>query len=353
MDALAARSTTYDFAYSLASYTSKSLGPMLLGRYPSETERTFEHFDRFSKNLPFLQERIQESKIRTVSIQGYWYFFMKTYGFERGWDVLNHTAAPRVIAIEGDSTSNGDELATEAISELEKLAQSEEQFFFWTHWVDPHAEYVKHEEFDYGKDARERYDGEVSFVDQQVGRVLDALSRFQLDKKTIIIVTSDHGEAFGEHGLIRHGFEVWEELVRVPLIVHVPGMPARRVKARRSLIDVMPTVLEAFALSVPTSGAHAMRGTSLFRDVLADKNAPLVERPVLVDMPKGPHNKERRAFYEGNMKLITSSGRVLGLYDLESDPGEKKDLSEDDVKVKAIRDSMDLFLSGLEERKAH
>src|SRR5690606_21225703 len=117
-----------------------------------------------------------------------------------------------------------------------------------THWVDPHAEYVPHEEFDYGSSPRERYDGEVSFVDAQIGRVLAALQEHSLDDSTVILVSSDHGEAFSEHGMIRHGFEVWEELVRVPLILHVPGAPPRRIAERRSLIDLVPTILQTFEL---------------------------------------------------------------------------------------------------------
>src|SRR5690606_11988931 len=133
-------------------------------------------------------------------------------------------------------------------------------------------------------------------------------------------VTSDHGEAFGEHGMIRHGFEVWDVLSRVPLVVHVPGVPPRRVEERRSLIDVAPTILEAFDIQVKPGGDDFIRGTSLLRDVLAPEDAELEVRPVLVDMAEGPHNKERRAFYLGDLKLITTNGRVLGLYDVKDDP---------------------------------
>lgn len=352
LDDFAARSTVFERAYSLASYTSKSLGPMLIGKYPSETKRTFEHFDRFAKEDPFLQERIQATGIRTISVQGYWYFHFKGYGFERGWDELDSSATPRVIAIEGDTTSNGDEVRERTIEHLNALSKSGEQFFLWSHWVDPHAEYVPHAEFDFGADSRERYDGEVAFVDEQVGKVLAALQSQGLDKNTIVIVTSDHGEAFGEHGLIRHGFEVWEELVRVPLLVHVPGAEPKRVPARRSLIDLAPTVLEALSVPLPEGSDERFRGTSLLRDVLAARGSAPEERPVLVDMPEGPNNRERRAFYEGDLKLITSAGRVLGLYNLAQDPGETKDLSDDPALVEKIRGSMDEFLDGLVPSRA-
>ncbi len=349
LDKLAADSTVFERAYSLASYTSKSLGPMMIGRYPSETARTFEHFDRFPKTIPFVQERLQKEGIHTVSIQGYWYFFFKSYGFERGWDVLDSSAAPKLVAIEGDKTSNGDELADAAISQLETLAKQEKRFFMWTHWVDPHAEYVAHEEHDYGSEARERYDGEVSFVDHQVGRVLAALRRLSLADETVVLITSDHGEAFGEHGMIRHGFEVWDELVRVPLILHVPGAEAKVVHERRSLIDVTATILDQFEVQVKETENEWLRGTSLFQDVFTPAGKEIATRPILVDMPEGPHNQQRQAFYTGDLKLIVSRGRALGLYDLSSDPDEKKDLS-DDVKLLAkMKDELDRYLARLRE----
>jgi arylsulfatase A-like enzyme len=166
-----------------------------------------------------------------------------------------------------------------------------------------------------------------------------------LEDKTMVIVTSDHGEAFAEHGMIRHGFEVWEELVHVPLIVYVPGAEARRVSVRRSLIDVSPTIAQAFGLDLKEAD---FAGSSLLADILASKESGAEVRPVLVDMPQGPHNQERRAFYSDQYKLIVSAGRVLGLYDLEKDPGEKNDLSEDSALLAQVRQRYDAFASELQ-----
>lgn len=345
LDGLARRGTVFSRAYSLASYTSKSLGPMFLGRYPSETIRTFEHFDRFDPSVPFLAERLQSAGIKTVSVQGYWYFFFKGYGFERGYDIVDSKAAPKVVSIEGDKSANGDKVATQAIERLGELWAQPGRSFAWVHWVDPHAEYVRHQGYDFGPGERERYDSEIAFVDAQVGRLLGALDESPARERTVVIVTSDHGEAFGEHGMIRHGFEVWEELVRVPLILFIPDVPSRTIAARRSIIDMTPTVLEL--LDVPSVETDVIRGTSLLRDVELAKPEDAKERPILVDMPEGPHNKERRAFYEGHHKLVTSQGRVLGLYNLDDDPGEKTDLSKDTELVARMKGSMAEFVAGL------
>ena len=344
LDELAKRCMAYERAYSLASYTSKSLAPMLIGKYSSEVARTFEHFDRFGKSESFLQERIQRAGHLTASVQAYWYFFLKGYGFERGFDRLDKEAAPKLIAVDGDATVTGEKLAERTVATLEGLDAHPGRFFAWAHWVDPHSEYVAHEAFDFGASSRQRYDGEVAYVDAQLGRVLDALAARPFGAKTAVIITSDHGEAFGEHGMIRHGFELWEELVRVPLLVCVPGAPPGRVTVPRSLIDLAPTVLELLDVPAP---AGELRGVSLLRDVGAAQPA---ERPVLVDMPRGPNNQERRAFIVGSHKLITSAGRVIGLYDLAADPAETNDLSSNPSLVDAIQAEFRAYVAKLSVR---
>src|SRR5690606_37394622 len=91
-----------------------------------------------------------------------------------------------------------------------------------------------------------------------------------------------------------------------------------------------------------------MSGTSLLRDILTPLDAANQQRPVLVDMPQGPHNKERRAFYTGDHKLIVSSGQVLGLFDLSQDPQEKNDLSADPSVLAPIRTAYDEFVGKLQ-----
>jgi choline-sulfatase len=349
LDALAKKSTVFENAYSLASYTSKSLGPMLIGRYGMETHRGWLHFNRFTRADTFLSERLQKAGIRTISVQGHWYFF-KNYGFERGYDVIDTEATPADQPIEGDRSSNGDKLSDRIIAQLDQPELETKQFFLWSHYIDPHAEYVPHEGFDFGHRGRERYDGEIAFVDHHFGRVLEALEKKSFAKRTVIIVTSDHGEAFGEHDLYRHGFELWEELVRVPLVVYVPGAEPRRVSVRRSTIDVAPSVLELFGIAPPAPDAKdAFRGESLLPDVLPPAGHVPVSRPLYIDMPAGPYNDERQAYIENDLKLITSGGRPLGLYDLAKDPGEKRDLTDDASRLKPMLEKTKAFRRSLDE----
>jgi arylsulfatase A-like enzyme len=349
IDALAKKGAIFAQAYALASYTSKSLGPMLIGRYGSETHRGWLHFNRFTREDTFVSERLQRAGIRTIGVQGHWYFF-KNYGFERGWDVLDTKATPADQPVEGDRSVNSPELSDRIIAQLEDPALESAQFFLWSHYLDPHAEYVAHEGFDFGHRGRERYDGEVAFVDHHLGRVLAALEKRPFASRTIVIITSDHGEAFGEHDLYRHGFELWEELVRVPLVVYVPGAEARTIDVRRGAIDITPTLLEIFGIAPPAPGEKdALRGESLLADVLGAPGHVARPRPIYIDMPGGPYNDERQALIDGDLKIVTTGGRPLGLFDLKKDPGEKRDLLDDKALARPMLDKTKAFRRSLDE----
>jgi arylsulfatase A-like enzyme len=345
MDQLASRSVVFEQAYSVASYTGKAIGPILIGKYPGENHRTFAHFDRFSTENVFLQERLQKAGLRTVSVQGYWYFVEDQSGLVRGFDVVDQTAKPPSVKIEGDATVNSDKISDAALKQLQ--AVQDQRFFMWVHYVDPHADYVPHDGFDFGSKGRERYDGEIAFVDQQLGRLLDFVQQGPLKDNTIIIVSSDHGEAFGEHGLYRHGFELWEELIRVPLIIHVPGIAPKRETVRRSLIDLAPTILDLLGVPLPDpSAADAFSGHSLLPD-LVRRNQPAAARPIFADLCAGPFNDERQALIQDDMKIITAMGRPVGIYDLAADPGEKNNLLADEAQASAMKAKLAKFRSRL------
>ncbi len=346
VDALAARSTVYERAYALASYTSKSLGPTLIGRYGSETNRGWRHFNLYPPRDKMLQERLQDADVFTISVQGHWYFKPNT-GLGRGFDILDLSAMPEDRQGEGDKTVNSHTLTDAALKYLQEPRLQDQRFFMWVHYLDPHADYVPHEQFAFGADQRALYDGEVAYTDHHVGRLLDAIEASSFADRTVIIFTSDHGEAFGEHGMMRHGFELWEAIVRVPLMVYVPGQPARRYQARRSLIDLVPTVLELYGVSLPSGDEDFLSGQSLVRELYAEPGFEPEQRPVFLDMPGGPYVGERQAFIEDGVKLITSRTRPMGLYDLNVDPQEEQNLMSDTKRTSAALERMKEFRSKL------
>ncbi len=330
LDKLAQRGSYYTRAYSPASYTGKSVGPFIIGKNSSETQRDFSHFNAFRKET-FLQQRLQGAGIRTVSVQGYWYFYTSPFGFEKGFDVLDSAASPGQGYIEGDRTTNAEKQADQVIAQLRNPENTTRQFYLWSHFTDPHAEYVTHSGFDFGNDSKGKYLGEVAFVDYQLGRIFDEIFSSPIADRTAIIVTSDHGESFGEHGMIRHGFELWEPLIRVPLLIFIPNLEAHRIDARRSLIDLVPTILDLMGAPQSLgSGLDFVSGQSLAPELFGSGEAQLQDRPIFVDMSAGPNNAERQAYIHGDLKLITSNGRPLGLYNLADDPDEKHDLLDNE-----------------------
>jgi arylsulfatase A-like enzyme len=211
---------------------------------------------------------------------------------------------------------------------------------------------VKHDGFDFGSTSRDLYDSEVAYVDHHVGRLVDAIKKSPFADKTAIVVTSDHGEAFGEHGMIRHGFEEWEELIRVPFIVQVPGLEPRHVSVRRSAIDLVPTLLELYRQPLPPGeGTDFLSGQSLLLDLANPPGYAPKERIIFSHMAAGPNNADRQAFIDGGMKLIASDGRPMGLYDLEKDPDEKHDLLDDAELKEKVTSRYKAFVHELREVK--
>jgi choline-sulfatase len=353
LDKLASKGVFFEQAYSLASYTGKSIGPMLSGKYPSETHRGWKHFNSYGKQDTMVTERLKSAGFHTMSVQGHWYF-NKPHGLHRGFDVVDMTAFPGYGAqATNDSSVTSDKLSDAALKLLADPSHTDKRFFMWIHYLDPHADYLSHKDGpDFGASERGKYDGEIAFTDKHVGRVLDYIAKQPWGKNTAIVVSSDHGEAFAEHGIIRHGFEVWEELVRVPLIVYVPGLKPHRVKERRSLVDLVPTIMDLakLKLETPQDKNDFLSGKSWIDDILQPDGYKPEEREILVDMPPGPHNGFRRAYYDHDLKLYVTDGAHLRLFDLKADPAEKQDLAKTDKeKLKQIQGRYDAFRGQLKE----
>jgi arylsulfatase A-like enzyme len=331
LDALAARSVVFERAYSLASYTGKSLGPLLIGKYPSETHRGWGHFNRFSAEDQLVSERLQKAGIRTMSVQAHWYM-SGNFGLARGFDIVDRSAQPPPgTDQDNDATITGGHLTEAALRVLGNPENTAWRFFAWIHYLDPHSEYAHHPDApDFGPGPRAGYDGEVWYTDEQIGKIVDFIGKQPWAAHTAIVVTSDHGEAFGEHHMIRHGVEVWEELVRVPLIFYVPGVAPHRVSVPRSAIDVTPTILDLFDIAPPTDADSFdfVSGTSLAPDIAPPPGYEPPERDVLVDMPAGPNNDERRAFIHDGKKLYVAGSVRFTVFDLDQDPGEKNALDD-------------------------
>jgi arylsulfatase A-like enzyme len=360
LDELAKKSTVYERAYATASYTPKSMGPLLIGRYATETDRNGEHYTTFFPSNVFVAERAHDAGVRTIAGVCHRYFLWKK-GFQEGQDIYDTSAAwpePR----DDDPRITSDRLSDAAIRLLGRPENSTPKtasgrFLAWFHYIDPHTPYVAHKAAPNfagmppagAPSSRAAYDAEVWFTDSQVGRVVDFVRSQPWGSDTAIIVTADHGEAFGEHGHWRHGREVWESLIRVPLIISLPDdTTARRIPVKRSHIDVVPTILDLLGIDPPPRTFHG-------KSLLADMRVPLAsleERDVLVDMPKGPYNEARRAIVTGpspGMKAIHFGGKSYDVYDLGADPNETHELPRSDPRTTSAIDALDKMVTTLAE----
>jgi arylsulfatase A-like enzyme len=348
LDALAKKSVVFDRAYAMASYTGKALAPMLIGKYPSETLRDGGHFNTYLPGNAFVAERLSAAGIFTMGAASHWYF-RERWGVTQGIRLFDLSAMPPAGQGDTDSTTTGKPLTDAALKLLDAKASSQ-RFFLWVHYFDPHSQYVAHEgspDFadpakPYGWKQRAAYDGEIWFTDQQIGRLLDYVASRPWGKDTAFVMTSDHGEALGEHGIpFQHGWEIWEPLMRIPLLVYVPGVPPHHVPVKRSAIDVVPTVLDIMRVPRPAQGD--LSGESLLPDMAAEAGASFEERDVYLDMPDGPYTHMRRGIIHGQtpgMKLIHFGGTQYQLYDLAADPAEHDDLSGDPARLQPMVDAL-------------
>ncbi len=183
------------------------------------------------------------------------------------------------------------------------------------------------------------YDGEVAYVDIFLGELLETLRKGGLLDKSILIITSDHGEYFGEHHLVDHESGLYEEAIHVPLLIRYPGqIAARRVPTPVSLVDIAPTLLELAHLK-PMRGTD---GKSLV-PILKGENKPpspvVAEESVhtrrlrllkhrFPEVDFSAYDEERASFQEGEYKAIVSSKHPPELYNLRQDPKESDNLFE-------------------------
>jgi arylsulfatase A-like enzyme len=326
MTELAKKSVSYSRFYSISSYTAMSLGGFLAGRYPSEVERSGYFFGNYPESVVMFPELLQQAGVRTMSGHAHFYFDVKA-GFRQGFDVYKI-----VEGISADNTTDKNITSPQHLAlakeQLSDKATAAGQFFAWYHFLDPHDLYMGHEGIKgWGKKARDLYDGEIEFVDKHIGELLEFVNQQEWGKRTAIVITSDHGEAFGEHKQYRHGFEIWENLVHVPLIIHAPGVTPRQIDVPRSAIDLAPTIMELIGVPRP----EWFQGTSLVPELFGGEAKA---RDVIVDLPRTSDNDRRRALIRGDYKL-TAYGDDFGyeLYDLKNDPGEKKDIKNQNREV--------------------
>lgn len=347
LDALGSRSLVVDQMIAQAPWTKPSVASMLTSLMPQDHGVVHENTDNvLGGELVTVAESLQAAGFRTACFSENPHI-QPSLGFAQGFD--DFVAAEKWA---GDPQA----MATMVTAWLEQHAS--ERFFLYAHFLDPHAPYTPPEpirsEVLAGRttaDPRiERaqvhelqqpdgrlteplsamdlayltalYDGEIRAADAAVGALLDGIDDLGLAQHTIVVVTSDHGEEFLDHGLLEHGKQMYDESIRVPLILHVPGMTPRRDHASIvQHLDVAPTLLELASVQRPAQ----FRGRSMvpmLRGEHLDSLPAVSQTSWRMHRAAALRSREWKAIVD-----VTHDRRLL--FHLPSDPEESHDVRPD------------------------
>ncbi|MGH9320632.1 MAG: sulfatase family protein [Vicinamibacteria bacterium] len=339
LDDFARESVVFDVAVTQAVYTIASVGSLLTGQYP-ERHQSVSFADRLRDDVVTFPGILTRAGYRTAAFPGN-AVVSRTFGLDRGYAEFFPVWERKDYSGHGDSVVSafGDWLPS----------VSGDPFFAYIHFREPHFPYDPPPPYDtrFGPSepypqgiadtamvdeinatepplpaetlARVRglYHGNLAYADAMVGEILR-----MLDPETIVIVTADHGEALFEHGFLGHNTQLYEESIRVPLLIRAPGLAPKRVSDLVELIDLAPTILDLTGVSADAG----FQGRSLvpYFSAGADSKPKLAFSRTLWVKP-------RYAVRGSRFKLIWDSRTgERELYDLESDPGERENLEGDE-----------------------
>jgi arylsulfatase A-like enzyme/cytochrome c biogenesis protein CcdA len=390
LDQLASEGVVFEHAFTSAPWTLPAVASLLTGLYPDRhgagaivNRRDPLGRSALPDDVATLATLLRAHGYMTHAIVTNPYLALR-YGFGRGFDtydnvtiesetflVLKDTTMVRLLTWLAPALVVGDRGTTVSARSAHWLTHrsSQRPFFLWLHYIDPHPPYnragsTRHKSFrtdsvfapsageidltltspgvarlrsgEIRLSAEEKdlvrglYRDEVASVDAAVGTVLGALDASGMRADTLVICVADHGEEFWEHGGVEHGHTVYEELIHLPLILRWPGhlLAGARVSQVVRIVDVLPTALELLGLPLPPS----LDGQSLMPVLRGDEPAgrvALVENMLF--------SEERTGLRTATRKYVRWADGKEEVYDLVSDPGERRDLAGVDGEIEPLR----------------
>ena len=322
LDAFAKEAVVFEQAYAQYPSTHLSAESLFSGRYPTATTLYRAMMgEPEGIETPDLPRALRARGLRGAASIAFTEDWLARPEFQKRlapFELVNH-ARP------GAPSSSGEHFTASAIASIDALG--DQPFFIWLHYFDPHHPYRHHEGLTEGDSARERYLGELRFVDREFGRVWDHLKQRGLADNSVVVIASDHGEAFGEHGSARyHGTSLYEEQVRVPLIIRAPGIEASRRSELAENVDLFATLQGLMGLEpIPTQGASLLP-LMLAGDAAVDGYPNFAYAELPGDVKESSVGKVLM-LRDGSQKLLRFvSAGFSELYDLDEDPGEAEDL---------------------------
>ena len=340
---IAAEATVFERAWVQENWTKPSTATLLTGLFPT-THQTKTETNKVPDSVALASQHLKGQGFTTAAFIANGYVSGK-FGFERGWDAWTNY-------VREGKPNRAQFVADDVIAWLDKRPK-EKRFFLYVHTIDPHVPYMPPREYLAKYDAepysgqvvgtetaqilekiktgafrpndRDKrrlealYDGEISYHDDHLARMFAAFESTGLLEESLVVVTSDHGEEFFDHGSVGHGHSMYEELLHVPLLILAPAAgegAGRRTAVEVGLVDVLPTACEILSVPCPAE----VEGRSL---------VPLL-RGGAGDFPRAVFSEfldGQRAARMGRYKLIVR-GSSTTLFDLVADPVETVDLSD-------------------------
>jgi len=370
LNRFAASATKFENAYCSSPWTLPSMASVITGRYPAVCG--VDELHRLRPGIPALAEVLRARGYRNEAYVTN-FFMYPEYGYADGFDLylmngdrpwlypfretlLCEWTSAGLRALDhklgrarDDTRYNGDE----TVAALRRLGKGRRPFFLWCHFMDPHNPYAPppgyvpeypgiapaeaYELLEELQAAGWRaggwpitesraplfemlYDGEIAYVDEQFGRIIDALREEGLDRNTMVFVLNDHGEEFYDHGSYGHGHTFYPELIDMVLLARVPGQkfPAAARGRYITHVDVMPTVLDALGIKPPAE----LDGRSILKGNPASGDDGRAFSEALQGGADG-----KAVLRDGWLLIVDGETDERELYNLTEDPGARENLA--------------------------
>lgn len=319
LDGLGARGVIFERAQSQVPLTLPSHASILTGRYPKEHGLHVNGRNALGPTPATLPEAFKAHGYRTAAFVSAGVIDSR-YGLNRGFDVYGDDLSSPGQHHSDKAQRRGDAVTDEALAWLDSAADG--PFFAWIHYYDPHKPYDP--PAPYGENVPTPYDGEIAFMDAQIGRVVRWLEKRQLTANTLLVLVGDHGESFGEHGAFGHTTFVYQTNLHVPMIfVHPALHSGHRVAAVVEDVDIYPTVLDLMG--------WARAPDLLSRSLVPALNGREIESVASYAESQSVHWAfgwaQQRSLTTDRWKYISSTRPEL--YDLTADPHEERSVLND------------------------
>jgi arylsulfatase A-like enzyme/Tfp pilus assembly protein PilF len=316
LDALARRSALFTHAYAHTPLTRPSHTNILTGTTPLYHGVSDNPGFRLEDRYETLAQILKARDYKTAAFVGAFVLDAR-FGLNKGFDLYDDDTG----FAEHEEFDVVERTADKVVKPaMDWIGAQREKWFCWVHVFDAHDPYTPPEPFrtEYANDP---YSGEVAFVDAELGRLFDALEKSGALEKTVVIVTADHGEAFGEKEELRHGFFAYNDTLHVPLFIYVPGAAPATVKENACHVDILPTVCDILGLPVPAQ----VQGESLLPLIAGQKR----QKPLIYFESMSPYLTMGAAplsgFIRGDIKFIDQP--IKEVYNLADDPAEETNLA--------------------------